>query len=1382
VLGAIIVSAAVSALAGPQHWGFGFGYLVTIEQNEKGERALSVYEPPMRVKDGEWLLRWRDTSDQYKDVLPNGLAVGNFWPEAMGSKEYVVALTATEGGPPMILILDPAEVFSTRSWKVLAQAPLPGWPQGAQVIATAAGDVLGTKRAQLVVLAWKGNDEVLYVWVPGAGADQPWTLSATRAWPRSSPGPVRDERNALTGATVADFWGAGTDSVLLRHAGENYSYSVVGLGEAPAGGIPRELNLSGVCGERVRIPAGELGALVACDFLKDGFAYCALVARDRPEIEFRTAPRLADKLFNTCWVRADETFAGAKLTDQKVGESRQIMTGKRQAPFGKVVAAGAGRVFGYITAGVEERKQKLWKPWQYHGYNDVEIAFAHRTPVYKRGMPKKWQDAEWPWEPDDHYGWPFKDEEVTYEVSLKNNGPEPIPPGKVTLSAWVNTPDRNADILPADVASAPGGRRGEGEAPAEPRGRGSAGASPSRPNFEFTINEPIPPFDPAKPQYTVVKVPLKWPYDLEQPPGWTWKRINVRQVGERWLVLRADYDGDENERNNRYELALNSLLFRPVWRFDVDAPPHPSPDGLEGRPDRKINTLAYRAPVVGGDPESKEYNGRKLADAVQCMWERSRTSDGGDIWQRVVFDSYRLSDSQGRGGLKPNNRAEDWLYYEGPRDGEHWVGLWGDYERFDPRDGGAELHETGHLFHPVGDLYHYFINPTVTRRARMADGSSVQMNTYCWGLDSFCSGHAIIGEADSDYQRYMEGARLGLGAAWHRMLPKKINVRVLDRDGQPVPGAKVSFWPYGEEKPFSTGATDAKGCWDPGINKKPGDVYDIFNFPQYQDQVLDAIGHILTVDLDGYSDFMIWGAEDVAAHSRYTLLQACIKHPEEWTWDFKTLYKAGAAKPAFHVIAAVQGREIMLNVLGSPSYTYNVYRRWEPTYTFEKLGEMHTPDSLRQKYDDSVSPPVQFRDDMGAADWYMKGRYRAAYYITEVANGVESLPKRVYGIALDRVNGVSDLGDGKLMVAANCGKSEPFGILCQGTTPVEETMKHFRFGHTAAKIVRSQANPQHYYATLTSSDLPGMDRFFDLIQFDKPDRHNDTYPVVQTIAECDVTQFSTATPYKVTIRPDPGARTAINAGDWAFADETRARILAVDEGGTKLTLDKPLFKEGQKGGLHLKVEFGGGTPGDKAELRELKNPRGLAVIKGDDGKEYIVIADTGNGRIVVWDATTRYVAQADGASLSIDGFRAAAIAAHPKEPATFLVLDRRADRQSAVHLLRFAGGKLTRTMTAILASDVGDGENGPEIGLAAEVEPKSGTVWIAVTDAQRRSVLSHVLTDTLGGEFGAPLTQLSGAFVGEAKLTNPTDVAYTVENGELRLYAVDGHNRIVRLR
>ncbi|MEW6252309.1 MAG: hypothetical protein AB1716_16845, partial [Planctomycetota bacterium] len=984
--------------------------------------------------------------------------------------------------------------------------------------------------------------------------------------------------------------------------------------------------------------------------------------------------------------------------------------------------------------------------------------------------------------------WPHKDEEVTYEVNIKNNGREAIPAGRVTLRAWINTPDRNADTLAADRRPA---------------------------DFSFTIEESIPPFDPAKPEYTVVPVKIRWPFVLVQPEGWTWKKLNVRDVGERWLIVRVEYAGDENERNDRYELALNSLLFRPVLRFDVDAPPHPTPEGLEGKPERTINTLAYRAPVVLGDPESKEYYGRKLADAVQCMWERSRTSDGQDVWQRVAFDSYRLYDPQGRGGLKPLNRADDWSYYEGPRENEHWLGLWGDYERFDPRAGGAELHETGHLFHRIGDLYHYFIFPTGQRDIRLADGDPVQMYTYAWGLDSFCSGHAIIGEATCDLHRYLEGVRYGLGFAWHKLLPAKINVRVLDRDGQPVPDAKVSCWTYpprhsGDPKkshePFSAGTTDAGGLWDPGINKKPGRTFAPFNLPQYDDPVLDSIAQVFTVELPGYSDFMIWGAEDPHAHSRYTLMHRTILDGAAWTWDFKTLYKPGAPAADFAVQAAVRGREVSLRIAG-PAQKYRVYRRWEPTYTFERVAEVTagaaSPDA-------PGTPFATFTDNMAAADWYMQGRYRAAYYVTKVMpDGAESLPKRVYGIGLEKVHGVSDLGEGRLVATVNCGKAEPFGVLCDGTTPAEELIKHFRFGHAAAKIVGSRKHAgQRYYATLVASDMPwGADRFFDLIQFDKPDRHNALYAVVQTIAECDVTEFSSpagVTPtaadaprlltavagaaQTVTVRPDPDARAATNPGDWALAGDARARILAVDESDTKLTLDKPLFKDGQEDSLHVRIEFGGGTPGDNAGLRELRGPRGLAVIQAEDGREYIAIADTGNGRIVVWDSGTKHVAAWKPAAAT--AFTPVAVAADPQRPGWFFVLERSAAGPATLHRLVFDGRAVAETPDFPFEVATGQAAAETEMGLAVALA--DGRPIAAITDATNKRVLEIApygvyrrgdQPDTVKRyDVISTRTGLLAPFVGDAKLTNPTDVSYTIQDGALQLYCADGHNRIVRLR
>jgi len=51
--------------------------------------------------------------------------------------------------------------------------------------------------------------------------------------------------------------------------------------------------------------------------------------------------------------------------------------------------------------------------------------------------------------------------------------------------------------------------------------------------------------------------------------------------------------------------------------------------------------------------------------------------------------------------------------------------------------------------------------------------------------------------------------------------------------------------------------------------------------------------------------------------------------------------------------------------------------------------------------------------------------------------------------------------------------------------------------------------------------------------------------VVQTIADCAVSDFSPTPPYTLTVQPDRDARAAINAGDWATVEDQRARILAV---------------------------------------------------------------------------------------------------------------------------------------------------------------------------------------------------------------------------------------------
>ena len=575
------VTLAGAALAGPQHWGYGFGYLVTVEENSAGQRAVSVYEPPLRVKDGEWLLRWRDTSSQYGGMLAHGAAVGNFWPQPIG-EEQLVLIEGGGGEKLTTRVFAAPDVFSNGAWEMLGtpgiHGPYIGGATAETIIAASAGDVLGRGFDQLVLLepfgANAGFEQVVVYQPPTSPSDGEWRVIGKV--------PVPPLGHAVAIAACG-FWGHDrTQVALLMQQGNTYDAIYLEI-DNPSGDT---LTSRMVARETLSNVRQTPGCFVGEDFLKDGFGYLAVASggNGADELAFRVAPR-REQLYDTPWVRADETFAGAKLTGQRLGEGRQVMTARRQAPFGRIVGAAGGRIFGYVNPGCDERKEKLWKPYVLKRLNDVEISFAERTPLYRLGVPKKWQDGNWPWEPDDHYGWPHKGEEVTYRVHIKNNGKDPIEEGRITLRAWVNTPDRNADTLPDSARTA---------------------------DFSATLEEPLPPFDPENPQYAVVEIKFAWPYDLVQPAGWSWKKINVREVGERWLVMRLDYHDDQNVRNDRYEMALNALLLRPVYRNDAE-----------------VNTLDFRAPTITGDPESKEYITRKLADSVQCMWERSRTSAGG---------------------------------------------------------------------------------------------------------------------------------------------------------------------------------------------------------------------------------------------------------------------------------------------------------------------------------------------------------------------------------------------------------------------------------------------------------------------------------------------------------------------------------------------------------------------------------------------------------------------------------------------------------------------------------------------------------------------------------------------------------------------------------
>lgn len=77
----------------------------------------------------------------------------------------------------------------------------------------------------------------------------------------------------------------------------------------------------------------------------------------------------------------------------------------------------------------------------------------------------------------------------------------------------------------------------------------------------------------------------------------------------------------------------------------------------------------------------------------------------------------------------------------------------------------------------------------------------------------------------------------------------------------------------------------------------------------------------------------------------------------------------------------------------------------------------------------------------------------------------------------------------------------------------------------------------------------------------------------------------------------------------------------------------------------------------------------------------------------------------------------------------------------------------------------------------------TGAVWLAVTDATQRRVLEYRPQNGVAGE-PRIFSEAMPPVIGPAALENPTDVAYTTTAGgaDVQLYAVDGHNRVVRLR
>lgn len=1265
------------ALSGPQHFGFGQGYFVALEQ-VGDQRRLAVYETPIRAKDATWLTRWLDRTTNLAQILPGGLAVGNFWPADVGKERVVVV--SQSGGTYTLKAMNPPEYFATDAWSVAltgqASQTLP-----ATFLGAAAGDLDSTGKDTVLLLLRDTTGLKVASLSPlrspaGTSIADPLakTPRANTAWNVNRVYSVPDVPGEIRGFACGDFWNEDHDTLAIasRYNGVTVLryFSVSGIALVPI-----------VTDAATDLPDLAPFGITAGDYTKDGFDTLTLLPADTTApVQVRSAPAKPLQSYNPGYVYDGKAYSGQWLPGNGGASSIVDMTGALESSATRL-AVGAGRVFGYI---VPEPTTQL----TYIDVPDAEIAFTHRTPTKNERLP---------------YGWPNKGETVSWEINLKNNGQSTLPAGTAVLKAWVGTRYRNADTNPATCDA---------------------------PDVTIPITADLPPFDPNNPTYQTYTVGSAWPYDLVPVnPGATWKKINLDAVGERWLVVKLSWPGDANLRNNRYEAAYGSQTFHPVFRENAD--------------------LADRAPTVLGDPPSQEYCRRKLADAVQSMYERSHLTDGGDVLERLYFDGYEVGWAD---DLQEPERSARWKWiqdrYEGWREQDIWAGRWGPWERFNWGDGNAELHETAHLFQPLGDLYQYYAFPVWMGPIKMADGSPVQQMTYAWGPDSFSTGEAVLNLPLVTLAQYgLIGVRNSGISEWWTLAPDSIYVRVLDRNNQPVPGAHVTLTPYGSTRSPISGVTWSDGRWYTGLPSMDPTV-DTFGRKHYPGDLANN-DLVATVQIGSYQDAAMMGAESTNAYGHITTMYQSFITPSEWTWDFHTNYQPGAPAPDFTLVGAIEGTKVRLGVTGPAGSAYRVYRRWEPAYIRTSLGQFTATGST-----------LNVTQDMAASDSRGGGRARAIYEVTRVTADGESLPRTVSVIALKNALGISALSNGDLIVAANAGIANPFGVLLHGATPYQELFYHFRFGHTARKIVPSQLTPGRYYATLTFSDMD-PDFRFDLIE---PPSAGSGYDVRNTIGNYNAASYTVAPPY--TLRFSSAPQTAhINPGDQIESGDTWATVLAVS--GVTLTLDGALWAAGQSW-PGFTAHRTAGRPGSRAAMRELSNARGLATLVYG-GREYTVIADTGNGRFVIWDDDTTFVAQwASSDPLA----RPAAVAPDPASLDHVYVLLRRSDRQSSLYRLRFDGSALVVEPGYPVVVAAGDASDGTEMGLAVTDDMFTAEIVAAVTDSTTRTVLEYRNRDAVwrqSASYNAPI----GTYAGASMLVKPVDVAFAKEADGAELYALD---------
>ena len=1234
-----LLAASLPASAqGVQHWGFGHGSLATLQTREDGSRDLVVYEAPLRAKDAAWLVRWRSEKIAGAQAAA-WVACGDFRPQPVG-KAFVVVATA-DGAGLTVTVYEPPEVFTARTWASLPAKNrlVPAEKLGGTVEHIAAGNLFGSR----------GDPEALCVLIrSGEGDAANWFVGQVRVpvdekgeaeLTRREPLPVKADPSFVAGFAVGDFWGTGEDAICFPIGGEEGTrLKFLRWG--------REVS-PGACFVKVvddlaaDVPPLATGGICAADYLKDGFEAVTLVPADPvAPMEVRVAPsREPGKgpepgpFYNGHMPsrQAWPGFGGASSLVSMRGRPEGFDKRKE----GPLPIAG-GPVFGYVR-GTVDATTRAANVLDERG--DAGICCAHRVAPYKVGEGEK------------NFGWPSMGEETTWQIVVKNNGKHEVPGGG-KLRVWLCAAAPNADLtgVKADV--------------------------------EMLVERIEASED--KPDYKILTVKGAWPWALVDCPGEKWKRLNLAETGERWLIATLESASDVNERDNRIEVPWHGMPYHPILR--------------------DWSNLRDSRPTIPGDPPGLEYLMRKTADAVNATWARAGGASNEDALIRVYFDGFDVgwpddAAEKDKEGIWRGFREK----YEGVRQvSTHWGGEW---ERLDwkgpekPEDKGGikdplkatadELKEVARLFHPLAGIDEGKLSPATTGLASLGDGRPVQLTSRYWTADILTTGHRVVGVPAAEYaRRFMQGVRGVKPPAWTEMAPEKVIVRVVDREGAPVTGATVSLWPYGKTSALRSGTTDSEGRWDTGHPYGPA-APDVFGKKHWTTGMQADPAVMFVVSVGYHSEAFLLGADDAGAHSRLTLFLHAMTDSTEWVTELRLNWLKSAVPPDFTIDVPVQGTMVELQVNGKPGLRYRLYRRWEPAWIRTLIGEYPTGDG-------KVIVPLE----LSAPDSWGKGRFRATYEVTSVdAEGKESLPQSASVTAVQNALGLSLIAQDRFAVAAGNGDADPFGLELRypSTGLHRELLLSPSREHAARKIVRSNIHPLRLFVTLKASgELPPV--CLDILDSWQGGPYERKYDLGTANAK-------RGGPKEFRVR-DARQLGELNEGDVCTWNTKSARVASIQR--ECVFLDAPIF-DMDVDQVAVQMTRAAGRLGENSSARELRDPRGLMILPV--GKEHVAIADTGNNRIVVWDDTTKFVSYYGG-----DKFRPCALGLDPRDSKVFFVVDRRPDRKSFVLRLTFGGKTIERDHKWNL--DAGDWK-GEEQGLAVRrLYDELDRVQLAITDAE----------------------------------------------------------------